>query len=208
MAGAITIRPARFADLDAIIALSRRTHAAHQARNPKDFDEPDGNAWHERALRAAFPRYLPNRRAADTLHLAECDGAFAGYLHFMPFFQGKGRAAQVLFVNVNDIGVTEPYQGRGIGRALLAALQEHLAGEHVPYIMATVWTGNEASQRLFETCGFVVSSRNFRLYPGDAPEGAARPVLRRPKPDRTGLVFVLLAAVFFAFFAVLAWLER
>jgi ribosomal protein S18 acetylase RimI-like enzyme len=58
------------------------------------------------------------------------------------------------FALVSDLSVTEPWRGKGVGRRLLAACEEHAKSCGAREIRIGVLVGNHAAQKLYESFGF------------------------------------------------------
>lgn len=70
------------------------------------------------------------------------------------YVRAAGQAAEIA------IGITDAWQGRGLGRLLLARLLEQAAAHRVPALTATTLAENEASQRLLRSAGFTLVRRD------------------------------------------------
>ena len=55
---------------------------------------------------------------------------------------------------INEIYVVPHESGKGNGRLLLEYVADWAKQHHCRYMMAQTWPKNEASQKLFENCGF------------------------------------------------------
>jgi RimJ/RimL family protein N-acetyltransferase len=66
------------------------------------------------------------------------------------------------------IGVRRDWQGRGVGRALLSALEDWARAQRLLRLELTVRVDNEQAQRLYERAGFVAEGvRRGSLLAGD-----------------------------------------
>ncbi|MCW1840871.1 GNAT family N-acetyltransferase [Prosthecomicrobium hirschii] len=136
-----TIRPAEPGDLPgilAIYALAVETGLASFELAAPDLDEMTRR--HAAIVGAGFP-YL----------VAERDGAVLGYSYAGPY---RPRPAYRFTVE-NSVYVAEAARGRGVGRALIAALIEACAARGVRQMVAVIGdSANDASIRLHASAGF------------------------------------------------------
>ncbi|HEX2556070.1 MAG TPA: GNAT family N-acetyltransferase [Microvirga sp.] len=134
------IRDARPEDLPAILAIHNDAILNSLA------------IWQERPVDLANRRaWFDERRAHGFPVLAlDCDGAFAGYASFGPFRIGSGYDATV----ENSVYLAPERRGRGLGRALMAALiaRARAQGRHV--MVAGIGLPNDPSVALHRTLGF------------------------------------------------------
>jgi phosphinothricin acetyltransferase len=139
------IRPAREADLPAILAIYNDAVVNTTAIWNDDLVDLDNRkTWFEARSRQGFP-----------VLVAEAEGAVLGYASYGDFrpFQGYR------FTVENSIYVAAAARGQGAGKALLAALIEHAtaAGKHV--MVAGITADNAVSIRLHERQGFTETAR-------------------------------------------------
>ena len=207
MTGAVRIRAARFSDFDDICDLNRKTLLEHRERNPVDFPEKDAGTSHISQMRSTFPKLWPHRRPSKTILVAEKAGRFAGYLWFAPHFEGRGRAAKLAVIWVNDVGVRDEFKGAGIATALVKACRELADRKGVEKLLAIVWAGNEASHALFQGQGFAPASTVYRLKLDPGKSDARSSVLNRPR-DPLLLWQVLIVTAVFLVFGILAYSGR
>jgi [ribosomal protein S18]-alanine N-acetyltransferase len=91
--------------------------------------------------------------------VADVDGRIAGY---------AGLDAQGDTADVMTIAVLPEHQGKGLGRALLAWLQERAAARGATNLLLEVRADNEPARMLYEQAGFVrISVRRKYYQPGD-----------------------------------------
>jgi phosphinothricin acetyltransferase len=139
------IRPAVDADLDAILAIHNDAIANSTAIWTDDVvDRSEREDW------------LAARTAADDPVLVAIEGdELAGYATY-----ARWRAKFGYRHTVEDsVYIAAPFQGRGVGRALLVELVERAraAGHHV--MLADIESGNAASIGLHQSLGFVEVGR-------------------------------------------------
>ena len=131
----MNIRRMTLADVD-------RVHAIEAATFPTPWSR---QSFTDEMERNACARYL----------VAEEDGTIVGYAGaWMIFEEG----------HVTNIAVDQAYRGRGIGRALLAALMQYAANLGVAYLTLEVRRSNLVAQRLYERFGFVRLSVRKQYY--------------------------------------------
>jgi [ribosomal protein S18]-alanine N-acetyltransferase len=149
------LRPARAADLDAVIAIERAAY-------PTD-------AWSAEAMASQLEN--PN-----TCYLiAEEDGALVGYAGLM-----APRGAET--AEVHTVTVTEDHRRRGIGRRMLVALLEEAAARGASEVFLEVRVDNPAAQDLYRSLGFETIGVRRGYY---QPEGVDALVMRAQVPARS-----------------------
>jgi [ribosomal protein S18]-alanine N-acetyltransferase len=148
-----TLREVHWADIPVLAVLERELFA-HDA-----WSEPTW--WAE----------LAGRPRRDYVVLADTDGllGYAGLDH-------GGEVADVM-----TIAVAPGAQGRGLGRVLLAELEQRAAARGADHVMLEVRADNLAALGLYERSGFTVLSTRRRYYqPGDIDAI----VMRKSLPER------------------------
>jgi phosphinothricin acetyltransferase len=140
------IRPAVDGDLDAILEIHNDAIRNSTALwTDEVVDRSDREEW------------LTSRVSAGNAVLVaiDADDELAGYAAYAPWRAKYGYRNTV----EDSVYIAAPFQGRGIGRALLVGLIEHAraAGHHV--MLADIESGNGASIRLHESLGFVEAGR-------------------------------------------------
>lgn len=139
---AVTIRPSRPEDLDAIVAI----YAHHVATATATFElVPPDRTEMARRRAALVERGLPWLVAEDA------DGAVLGYAYAGPY---RSRPAYDWTLE-DSIYLRPDAVGRGIGRALLARLIEDCATLGYRQMVAVIGdSANAASVSLHRACGF------------------------------------------------------
>ena len=135
------IRPVHADDIDALCAIYN--HAVRHTTATMDVDERTADQqalWIAAHNGAPYPGIVA---VAD-------DGAVVGYGSLSPFNPKPGYARTV----ENSVYVHPDRRGRGVGRALLAALLEDAARRGFTTIIALISSDNAASLRLHEQLGF------------------------------------------------------
>lgn len=138
----MSVRDATPADLPRILAITNQAIAETTALwtiAPATLETR--GAWMAERLAAGFP-----------VLVAEADGAVAGFGSFGPFRPHDG----YLHTAEHSLYVDPAWQGRGLGRALLAALmlRAKAMGKHA--MVGGIEAGNAASIHLHERAGFAV----------------------------------------------------
>ncbi|MCR9126700.1 MAG: GNAT family N-acetyltransferase [Rhodobacteraceae bacterium] len=82
--------------------------------------------------------------------VAEADGAILGYATSAPFRAGPGYA----LTHEHSIGIAAGARGQGVGRALLLALQAHLAGQGIHVLVAAISGANPRAVAFHAALGF------------------------------------------------------
>lgn len=142
----IHIRPARADDSDWITALAPRLH---------EFGVP---AWREAgAMNASVARGLARELAAPSegcAILAATDAAGVP-LGFVSLLTDRDYFTGALCGHVADIVVVGSHEGRGVGRALLAAAERWAEAAGYPWLTLHVFEGNTRARRVYEQTGYV-----------------------------------------------------
>lgn len=101
--------------------------------------------------------YVRGKRGS-ALYAAEVDGEVAGFLAVIESAGGHGRVAVI-----DLVGVAPPYQGRGVGTALLAAF---IADWHdkVSELRVGTQAANVQSLSFYERSGFRIVETNYVLH--------------------------------------------
>ena len=139
----LVIRPSTDADVPAMVAI----YAHHIARGIGDLGDYEAKALDADDLK----RRRRNMRAKRLPHLvAELDREVAGYAYAVPF---RKRPAY-RFTLKHSIYIRAERTGLGIGGRLLPALVEACAAGGYRQMIGYIDSGNEASLKLHEHCGF------------------------------------------------------
>ena len=134
------VRDATPADLVAILAIYNDAVANTTAIWNEVLSDLDGRrAWFEERTGRGFP-----------VLVAVVDGAVAGYATYGPFRPHDGYRHTV----EHSIYVDAAVRGRGIGRAMLAALLDRARAAGLHVMVGGVEAGNSASIALHERLGF------------------------------------------------------
>jgi ribosomal protein S18 acetylase RimI-like enzyme len=139
----LSIEPADYAnprDAADLIAL-----LDEYARDPMGGGAPLSDAARERIVRG-----LAETPGAFSL-IARIDGEAAGLANC---FTAYSTFAAAPLVNVHDIAVAPAFRGRGIGRALLLAVEAEARARGACKITLEVLSGNERAKALYLALGF------------------------------------------------------
>ncbi len=141
----VRVRPARAADKEFILSLIPRL---------SEFGPPP---WHDPARMAAtdrevIGRVLDEEPPATAIFVAEDeDGAPLGFIHLNTFVEYFSREEQG---HVSDLVVAPTGEGRGVGRALMAAGEEWVRARGLPVLTLHVFAVNTRARRLYEKLGY------------------------------------------------------
>lgn len=154
---AVRIRRATPADFEAICELAEHLDAPQREALPERFQRPEGE------IRS---RQRTEELIADPdsfLAVAELDGRIVGIVNAgirpMPDYPQKRRLNSVL---VRGIVVLPEYRRRGVGSALIAAVQNWAGSRQADEIQANVYDFNRPAAAFFARLGFLPLSH--RLY--------------------------------------------
>ena len=151
MTPAITIRFAQIGDLDAVVALEHEAFTG------------------DRLSRRSLQNFI---RAGDRLLVATEPDGLAGYA--LVTWRKGGRRARLY-----SIAVHAGKSGRGVGRALLGAVEARALAQGCEAIRLEVREDNQRASDLYERLGY----RRFGLFEDYYQDGAA--ALRLEKPLST-----------------------
>ncbi len=121
------------------------------ARDEPDFDLPDEASPRRPPSSVDAAAYLAD---PGVLHwVAEDDGRVVGHLLCYLLRRRAGAARELM---LHEIGVRTAWRRRGVGRALLAAMDAWMAEHGV----ASVWvlTHHPAARAFYEACGFTAEA--------------------------------------------------
>jgi ribosomal-protein-alanine N-acetyltransferase len=120
---------------------------------------PADAATMARLAAGALPEAWPEAELAATLARRETRAWLAPPERGFVLGRVAADEAEIL-----ALAVETPARRRGIGRALVLALLEQLAGEGVRRVWLEVRGSNLAAQKLYAACGFAASGRRTRYY--------------------------------------------
>lgn len=119
-----------------------------------DFTLPPWRRRHEciEGIRNELLRHLEDQPANSFLFVAEdSDGELVGFVHLQKtqdFFTGRSNC------HISDLAVAPPYEGQGVGRALLEHAEAWAREHRCQLVTLAVFPGNERARAIYETAGY------------------------------------------------------
>jgi diamine N-acetyltransferase len=152
----VAVRPATAVDYDALCALLDEIHSLHCAALPHLFRKPAGPV--------SEPEYIQALLADENvgLFVADVDGQVAGFIHAVV----RESPALSIFVPrryavVDTLTVQASHRRRGIGRALMAHVQEWAIAKGATAIELNVHEFNREAIRFYEGLGYKAARRTM-----------------------------------------------
>jgi GNAT superfamily N-acetyltransferase len=153
----VTVRPAVAADYPAVEILAREILAFHVAAIPDTFRDT------EPALDDAYFDELL-RSAAATLLVADDAGTLVGFaICEVRWGRPSPMIIQRRLASIEQIMVTAPMRGRGIGRALFDACAAWARGKGAERLTLQVWEFNRDAVAFYERRGMTTLHRHMTL---------------------------------------------
>ena len=151
MEPAIAVRDARDTDHEVLLRFHKRLYEAHRDRVVAQEDLPlIAYRDYERIL-ADDLRALMGDRNAHVL-IAEADGEPIGYITGR--VTTEARRVLPRRAIVEDWYVEESARGDGVGKRLLAELEQRFVDAGCQVIESATWSGNEGARRAHDALGF------------------------------------------------------
>ncbi|MFW6107514.1 MAG: N-acetyltransferase family protein [bacterium] len=152
----VTIRPATREDYPAVCALLDQLDAMHCEALPRVFRHPQPPA----RSREYVESILADEEA--TLLLAESGGEAVGLAH-AAIRRSRDIPALVprRFAVVDDLVVAPGWQGRGVGRALMEAVEAWAGERGASDVELTVWEFNRQAAAFYQALDYRVASRRM-----------------------------------------------
>ncbi len=147
----LLIRPVRYRDLPALKALFADAFNAEYERRGVELTSQFGKLQQVYPLVRALALFPNPYQYALNLHVAECEGQVAGFIHTSPGNQSRSRW------HIDYIAVAPPFRGQGIAKALLDHVFDVYSEEGVRGYTIAVDVRNQAGLGL---CG----QKGFRHY--------------------------------------------
>ena len=122
------IRRAAPADIPAIVAIENESFA---------------DPWDQSVFMEALTYY------PSTYFVAICDGAVAGFI-----VGGLEDTGENIYGHLCNLGVTNAYRNRGIGRLLVRRIEHQFALELATGVQLEVRVGNMVAQRFYRRLGY------------------------------------------------------
>jgi ribosomal protein S18 acetylase RimI-like enzyme len=119
-----------------------------------DFTLPPWRRRHEciEGIRNDLGRHLEDQPANNFLFVAEDpDGERVGFIELQKtqdFFTGRTNC------HINNVVVAPHYEGRGVGKALMAHAGDWAREHRCALVTLAVFPGNERARALYESCGY------------------------------------------------------
>lgn len=135
----MTIRPARPADIPALIALWNPLIATTMITFSSEEKTSEGLA-----------QTLRDKQAADLPFFIAEDGALQGFATYGQFRAGNGYATAM----EHTIILGDTARGRGLGRALMAAIETHAQNRGAHSMIAGVSGGNPSGRAFHAAIGY------------------------------------------------------
>ena len=161
---AVEIRPAPLNVKGRMNALCEQTFDEHRARQPHAFPKNAYQLHVGPLIEAAFFGRVRSLKVSPNAYAAFVGGDFAGYVLLSPWARPGG--ADMPYVSIDDICVEPAFRGRGVARALLRHVRALAEERGWDSLIAHVWTGNDASEALFRSEGFIPDYIRFSTGPG------------------------------------------
>jgi ribosomal protein S18 acetylase RimI-like enzyme len=142
----VRMRPARPDDVDWVTTLAPRMH---------EFGPPP---WREvgimnDAVAAQWARELANPTPGSVFLVAE--DALGSPLGFVWLKTERDYFIDAPVGHIIDIAVVKEGEGRGVGRALMAAAERWAEDAGYPWLTLHVFEGNDRARRLYEKVGYL-----------------------------------------------------
>ena len=144
----VDVRQATLSDLDAVCRLAHDVVILHAAMRPDVFAAPVDAAQRE----ARWRRDVEEPERASFIALR--DGVAVGFISGKVAEEPSDYFLPTRICHVNSIGVTESERGRGIGRALMAALEDWARARGANEVHLTVWRFNDCARSLYAEMGY------------------------------------------------------
>lgn len=147
----VAIRSATSADREFLHALADRL---------ADFERPFWRSRHEIADgdRRALNEALDHPQSGTELFVAELGGQPAGCLLMWTL---EDYFSQQWHAHVSVIAVTREFEGRGVGRELMAHAERWARAHGYGSLTLSVFEGNDRARRLYERMGFHTEMRRM-----------------------------------------------
>ena len=161
------IREAGTDDLEALVDLNLHVQRLHVDEEGERFVEPPREAvaawWSERLADEGWRSLV-----------ADIDGHCVAYVLFELIDRPAGTfTAAMRALYIHQIGVDPAVRRRGIGRALLEAVEREATELGAQQVALDTWSFNATAQGFFTGCGYEVYNVRLRrrLQPATRPDG-------------------------------------
>jgi diamine N-acetyltransferase len=150
-ANPVQIRRAGVADAEALAEFGARTFFETFAADnrPDDMALHLASAWHPDIQRAEI-----EDAGLDTLIACDAGGRLAGFAQLRAATPPAGIVVTKPF-ELKRFYVDKPWQGRGLARALMEAVELQARARGARELWLGVWERNERAQAFYRKCGFL-----------------------------------------------------
>jgi GNAT superfamily N-acetyltransferase len=162
----VTIRPAREADFDDVIALYEEFHAfhvlgaPHRLRLPASATDPAQRKEERVQIRALLAAVLENTGAA--LLLAEAAGQIVGLAEmYLRRDEAHPLTIQYTYGYLQSLMVTERWRGRGVGGRLMAATEAWARERGATQMRLDAWKFAAGPLPFYEALGYQTIKREL-----------------------------------------------
>jgi ribosomal protein S18 acetylase RimI-like enzyme len=162
-----SVRLATPADFEAVSAVFAQENAFHVGLVPQYISVADPPI-----PRDEFDDFLADEKSE--LFVAEGNGRLIGVaLLSLRSAEEKPFLVSRNYAYVVDVAVLESHRGRGVGRALMHAVDEWAAGKGVSDIELSVWEANRRAREFYESLGYESVQRKMAKRTCEGQAGMA-----------------------------------
>jgi|SRR5215468_3813891 len=158
----VTVRVAVIEDADAIASLTAEVQQIHNDALPDIFKTSSDRLFSREKLATLL------RDTNSTVAVAESDGEVIGHVYGVIVQRAENdfKVADK-YMYIQQIGVRKDFRRQGVGRALVAFIEERAVASAVTGLQLDYWAFNTRAQGFFESCGFSPSQVMMRrtLWP-------------------------------------------
>ena len=144
----VIYRPARLEDSSAIQALALEAGAHHYELAPATFSEP--------TLESTPKPALSGEDKNSFVGVAEYEGSVGGFVFAEIAFEERKFLRRTHFVRINLVAVSASLRGRGIGKQLVAMVEQWAAAQGCTQARLNVWSVNGRAAKLYAELGYAV----------------------------------------------------
>jgi len=156
------IRRARTEDAEAISSLNRSVQTLHARAYPHLFKPPAPDTFTPDEVLAMMAQ------SGNVFFVATVEGTPAGYAYAQIVHRPESAIRRAIdLIYVHHFSVDEAFQGRGIGRELMAAVRDLARAESISRLELDVWSFNDQARAFFERQGFSVYNQRLWMDLGD-----------------------------------------
>jgi len=153
----VTVRVAVIEDADAIASLTAEVQQIHNDALPDIFKTSSDRLFSREKLATLL------RDTNSTVAVAESDGEVIGHVYGVIVQRAENdfKVADK-YMYIQQIGVRKDFRRQGVGRALVAFIEERAVASAVTGLQLDYWAFNTRAQGFFESCGFSPSQVMMR----------------------------------------------